>query len=239
MKKYLFPFFSSPCLCALVRCSSSLILYGMNIIRRPFRYRNGNVVFYLIGINILVYLAEILLRNLPIITDFSMVPILVLARGWIFQFVTYMFIHDPNSITHLLFNMLALFIFGRHVERQMGSLEFLLYYFLTGILAGVFSFVVFVLTGNYVIFLMGASGAIFAVQLAFAAFFPDSIVYLWGILPLRAPVMVLGFTALEVFSLLTGFNGNVAHATHLAGFAFGWLYFIVRFGINPWRAMRR
>jgi len=211
----------------------------MNIIKRPFRYRNSNVVLYLIGINILVYLAEILLRNLPIITNFSMVPILVLARGWVWQFVTYMFVHDPNSITHVLFNMLALFLFGRQVERYMGSLEFLLYYFLTGILAGVFSFVVFVLTGNYVIFLMGASGAIFAVQLAFAAFFPDSIVYLWGILPLKAPVMVLGFTALEVFSLFTGLNGNVAHATHLAGFAFGWLYFIVRFGINPWRAMRR
>jgi membrane associated rhomboid family serine protease len=168
-----------------------------------------------------------------------MVPILVLARGWIWQFVTYMFVHDPNSITHLLFNMLALFIFGRHVERQMGSLEFLLFYLLTGVLAGVFSFAAYVFTGNYLIFLMGASGAIFAVQLAFAAFFPDSIIYLWGIIPLRAPVMVLGFTALEVFSLLTGFNGSVAHATHLAGFGFGWLYFIVRFGINPWRAMRR
>jgi len=211
----------------------------MNPIRRPFRYRNDNVVFYLIGLNILVYMAEILLRNLPIIRNFSMIPLLVLARGWIWQFVTYMFVHDPNSITHLLFNMLALFIFGRHVERRIGSLEFLLYYLLTGVMAGVFSFAAYILTGNYLIVLMGASGAIFAVQLAFAAFFPDSIIYIWGIIPLKAPVMVLGFTALEVFSLVTGFNGNVAHATHLAGFGFGWLYFIVRFGINPWRAMRR
>jgi len=216
-----------------------MIRFLMNIIKRPFRYRNSNVVIYLIGINILVYLAEMLLRNLPIIYFFSMIPGMVLARGWVWQFVTYMFVHDPNSITHVLFNMLALFLFGRHVERQMGSREFLLYYFLTGILAGVFSFGVFVFTGNYLVFLMGASGAIFAVQLAFAAFFPDSVVYLWGILPLRAPVMVLGFTALEVFSLLTGLNGSVAHATHLAGFAFGWLYFLIRFGINPWRAMRR
>jgi membrane associated rhomboid family serine protease len=211
----------------------------MNLIRRPFRYRNDNVVFYIIGLNILVYLAEILLRNLPIIRDFSMSPLMVLARGWIWQFVTYMFVHDSTSIGHLLFNMLALFIFGRYVERQMGSLEFLLYYLLTGVLAGVFSFGVFVFTGNYLVALMGASGAIFAVQLAFASFFPDSIIYFWGIIPLKAPIMVLGFTAIEMFSLLTGFNGNVAHATHLAGFGFGWLYFIVRFGINPWRAMRR
>jgi len=211
----------------------------MNIIRRPFRYRNSNVVLYLIGLNILVYLAEILLRNLSIISLFSMVPGIVLSWGWIWQFVTYMFVHDPGSITHLLFNMLALFIFGRHVERHMGSLEFLVYYLLTGILAGVFSFAAFILTGNYWIFLMGASGAIFAVQLAYATFFPDSIIYIWGILPLKAPVMVLAFTALEVFSMITGFGGNVAHATHLAGFGFGWLYFIIRFGINPWRAMRR
>ena len=197
------------------------------------------MVFYLIGLNILVYLAEISFRNLPIIRNLSMIPLLVLGRGWIWQFITYMFVHDPNSIGHLLFNMLALFIFGRHVERQMGSPEFLLYYLLTGVLAGIFSFVAYVFTGNYLVILMGASGAVFAVQLAYASFFPDSIIYIWGIIPLKAPVMVLGFTAIEMFSLVTGFNGNVAHATHLAGFGFGWLYFIVRFGINPWRAMRR
>jgi membrane associated rhomboid family serine protease len=168
-----------------------------------------------------------------------MIPLAILGRGWVWQFVTYMFVHDPRSISHLLFNMFALFIFGRHVERHMGSREFLLYYLLTGVLAGIFSFLSYIFTGNVLITLMGASGAVFAVQLAFAAFFPDSIIYIWGILPLRAPVMVLGFTALELFFMFTGFNANVAHATHLAGFGFGWLYFLVRFGINPWRAMRR
>ena len=211
----------------------------MKIIKRPFRYRYDNVVFILIGFNLLVHLAVFFFRNVPIIPLFSMIPLLVLREGWVWQFVTYMFIHDPNSMGHLLFNMFALFIFGRSVERQMGSKEFLLYYLLTGMMAGIFSFLIFVATGNMFISLMGASGAIFAVQLAFAALFPDSIIYLWGILPLRAPVMVLGFTALEVFFLLTGSRGNVAHATHLAGFAFGWFYFVARFGINPWRAMRR
>jgi membrane associated rhomboid family serine protease len=86
---------------------------------------------------------------------------------------------------------------------------------------------------------MGASGAIFAVELAYAVFFPDSIIYLWGILPLRAPVMVLGFTALELVLALTGANRGVAHLTHLAGFGFAWLYFIVRFGINPRRRLFR
>ena len=211
----------------------------MNIIRRPFRYRNDNTVFFLIGLNILVYMAEMFLRNIPIIPYLAMNPVAVIRGPWIWQFLTYMFIHDPRSISHLLFNMLALFIFGRHVEWKMGSREFLLYYLLTGILAGIFSFFVYIFTGQVWVSLMGASGAVFAVQLAYAAFFPHSIIYIWCILPLRAPVMVLGFTALEVFFMITGRGGNVAHSTHLAGFAFGWLYFLIRFGINPWRAMRR
>ena len=211
----------------------------MNIIRRPFRYTNDNIVLILIAINILVYLAELFLKNLPVIERLSMIPLAVIARGWVWQFVTYMFVHHPRSISHLLFNMFALFIFGRQVEWKMGSREFLLYYLLTGTLAGIFSFFVYLFTGNVLVFLMGASGAIFAVQLAFAAFFPDSIIYLWGLIPLRAPVMVLGFTAVEMILMVTGFGGNVAHATHLAGFGFGWIYFAVRFGINPWKAMRR
>jgi membrane associated rhomboid family serine protease len=105
-------------------------------------------------------------------------------------------------------------------------------------LAGFFSFAVYVFTGSFWVYLMGASGAIFAVQLAYAAFFPRSIIYIWGILPLRAPIMVLAFTIIALVSMLTGFGGNVAHLTHLAGFAFGWLYFLIRFGINPWRALR-
>jgi len=211
----------------------------MNIIRRPFRYRNDNAVFILIGLNILVYLAELFFKNQYVVRYLSMIPLAIIRGGWIWQFVTYMFVHDPNSISHILFNMLALFIFGHQLERHMGTREFLLYYFLTGILAGFFSFVVYWLTGQWLTALMGASGAIFAVQLAFATLFPNSVIYIWGILPLRAPVMVLGFTGLELVLMITGLGGNVAHITHLAGFAFGWLYFVVRFGINPWRAMRR
>ena len=211
----------------------------MNIVRRPFRYRNDNVVFILIGINVFIYIVMFLFKELPIIRYLSMIPLAVLRERSVWRFVTYMFIHDPRSISHILFNMFALFIFGRQVEYHMGSREFLLYYFLTGILAGIFSFLVYWFTGYLLTALMGASGAIFAVQLAFAVFFPDSVIYIWGILPLRAPVMVLGFTGLELLFMITGRGGNVAHITHLAGFAFGWLYFLIRFGINPWKAMRR
>jgi len=207
----------------------------MSIIRQPFRYQNNGTVYWLIGINVLIYVAMYFLGFRRLTYYLSMIPGLVM-QGWVWTFVTYMFVH--GGFSHILFNMLALFIFGTHVERQMGSREFLLFYFLTGALAGVFSFVVYYLTGSYMVILMGASGAIFAVELAYAIFFPSSIIYIWGILPLRAPVMVLGFTALELVSSIFGLNQGVAHLTHLAGFGFAWLYFVIRFGMNPWKRLR-
>jgi membrane associated rhomboid family serine protease len=208
----------------------------MSNIRQPFRYENNGAVYWLIGINVLVFVAIYYLGLRRLTYYLSMIPGLVIQRGWIWTFVTYMFVH--GGFSHILFNMLALFIFGMHVERQMGSREFLLFYFLTGTLAGIFSFVVYYFTGAYGVILMGASGAIFAVELAYAVFFPTSVIYIWGILPLRAPVMVLGFTALELVSSIFSLNQGVAHLTHLAGFGFAWLYFVIRFGINPWRRFR-
>jgi len=207
----------------------------MRIVRQSaYRYQNDNTVYWLIGINVLVYILIYFLRFENLIYYLSMIPGMVM-QGWVWTFVTYMFVH--GGLSHILFNMLALFIFGTQVERYMGSREFLSFYFITGTLAGVFSFVVYYFTGALGVILMGASGAIFAVELAYAVIYPDSIIYLWGILPLRAPVMVLGFTALELFFSVFGLRNGVAHLTHLAGFGFAWLYFVIRFGINPWKRL--
>jgi len=206
----------------------------MNILRKQFRYSYSSVVLYIIGITLLVYLAQ---RMFPIVTYYlAMIPEFV-VHGWVWQLTTYMFVHDPQGFSHILFNMLGLFIFGRVVEEKMGSKEFILYYLVTGTLAGIASFAVYYFTKTPAI-LMGASGALFAVELAFAAFFPNAIIYVWGIIPLRAPVMVLGYTALELFFSVTGMQARVAHLTHLSGFAAGWLYLLIRFRLNPWRAFR-
>jgi len=210
----------------------------MNIIRKPFKYANFYSVYWLIGINVLIFAAAQFLGDqirYMLTVYLSMIPAIVIQNRWIWTFFTYMFMH--GNFTHIIFNMLGLFIFGVQVERQMGSREFLLYYFLTGTLAGFFSFLVYCFTGNYLAALMGASGALFAVQLAYAVLYPNSIIYIWGILPLRAPVMVLAFTVLSLVFILTGMQGNVAHLTHLAGFAFGWLYFLIRFGVSPWKRL--
>ncbi|MCK5197636.1 MAG: rhomboid family intramembrane serine protease, partial [Spirochaetales bacterium] len=99
-------------------------------------------------------------------------------------------------------------------------------------LAGALTFIMYLLTGYHVV-LVGASGAIFAVLFAFAVYFPNAKIYIMGIFPIRAPVLVIGYTVIELFSQVTGGADGVSHLTHLAGFGFAYLYFILRLGINP------
>ena len=137
-----------------------------------------------------------------------------------------------QNISHLFFNMVGLLIFGLSLERAIGSKEFLLFYLITGTLSGVFSFLVFKFTGQYRVFLIGASGAIYAVLFAYAVFFPRSIIYIWGIIPLPAPLMVVLYAIIELGSQFFS-SDNVAHLTHLFGFLSAWLYFVIRMGIHP------
>jgi membrane associated rhomboid family serine protease len=206
-----------------------------SFLRRPFRRDSySNVTLWLIGINILVFLANLVFPISKYLL--AMIPDAVLS-GWVWQLVSYMFVHNDTS--HILVNMLGLFIFGTQVERRLGSKEFLLFYLLTGTLAGFFSFLVYLATGAGMVVLLGASGAIFGVMLAFAVLDPQATIYIYGILPVRAPVMVLGYTAIEIGSQLFSLGGGVAHFTHLAGFAFAWLYFLVRLGLNPYSRLFR
>ncbi|GHU37212.1 glpG protein [Spirochaetia bacterium] len=200
---------------------------------KTYSYSYKNTALVLIGITIAAFIMQ---QMVPISSYFLALNTTLVMSGWVWQFVTYMFAH--GGITHLLCNMLALFIFGVPVEREIGSKEFLLYYFTTGILAGIFSFIIYFLTGADNVFLLGASGAIFAVQLAYAILFPNSVIHIWGILPLREPVMVLGYTVLEIFLSFTGTQNGVAHLTHLPGFGVGWMYFITRLHRNPWHSFR-
>ena len=200
-----------------------------SIIRRPFRYNYNNIAFIIIIINVIFFMLNSVAPDSRLYT--SLVPALVVRQGFFWQFLTYMFTHA--GIGHILFNMLGLFFFGVQVEKRMGSSEFTLFYLVTGVGAGVFSFVVYMLTGMYGVILLGASGAVFAVLLAFATYFPHAQIYLMGIFPIRAPVLVIGYTAIELFSQVFSVQSGVAHLTHLAGFAFAFLYFVIRLGVNP------
>ncbi len=202
-----------------------------SIIRRPFQYSYYNAAFGIIIANVLFFLINSLSPGSR--AFMAMNPLFVTQKGYIWQVVTYMFSHA--SISHILFNMLGLFFFGIQVERRMGSTEFLLFYFISGIGAGIFSLIIYLLSGSYMVWLLGASGAVFAVLLAFATFFPEARIFIFGIFPVKAPYLVMGYAAIELFSQMANVSSAVAHLTHLAGFGFALLYFIVRLGINPIR----
>jgi len=210
-------------------------MLNRSFIRRPFRYVFWNAALVIVGVNILVFLY---LRIFPDEVRFlAMNPAFVVERGMLWQVFTYQFVH--GNFSHLFFNMLGLVFFGIAVERRIGSREFILLYLLSGTLCGAFSLLIYVLTGAWYVFLMGASGAIFAVTLAYAVLYPDSVILIWGIIPVPAPILVIGYAAFEVFNLIFASSSGVAHATHLIGYAVAWAYCLVRFGINPWKVWKR
>ena len=209
-------------------------------IRKPFRYEMWNVSLWLIIINIIVYFLSVLQPAL--FTYLSLNVYFVIYKHAYWQFLTYMFAH--GNFQHVFFNMLGLFFFGFSVEKAIGSKEFLLFYLLSGIFCGLVSFVSYylsALSGNimaYYYSLLGASGAIYAVLLAYAVIFPRNMIYIFGILPLPAPILVIVYAVIDFGGQFIG-SSNIAHLAHLSGFVFAWFYFIIRMGINPWKVWKQ
>lgn len=212
-------------------------------LRKPFRYTFFKATLWLIAINAVVFFLtdfvsiKFKINEYPYYYYLSLKE--VLSANYIFvryfkflwQPFSYMFVH--GNLTHLLFNMLTLFFFGITVEKAIGSKEFILFYLLCGLLDGIISILIYAATGTYV-WLMGASGAIYAVLFAYAVIFPRNRIYIWGIIPVPAPLLVLGYAALEFLSQISpNISDNVAHLTHLTGFALAWLYLWIRMGVHP------
>ena len=151
---------------------------------------------------------------------------------FVWQLVTYMFLHSTLTPWHLIFNMLTLWFFGSQLERDWGTRRFLKYYFYCGIAAGVCVLVVNILLGYWGTITLGASGAIFGVLVAFAVMYPDQIV-LFIIFPIKAKYLVMILVAVELWFTL-GPNTGVSTIAHLGGAAFGFVY--LKRGL-PWLPM--
>lgn len=201
----------------------------MNLINRRFRYTFFNAALGIALINVVVWL--IVQGNPQMNLLLGLNPYLFLHKHMYWQIFTYMFMH--GDFMHLFCNMFGLLMFGISVERAAGSKEFLLMFFLCGIVDGLLSLGVYVLTGSYGVLLIGASGAVYSILLAFAVIYPTAKIFLFGILPIPAPMLIVIYAVIEIWDELFGMAANVAHMTHLFGFAAAWIYFIVRMGINP------
>jgi membrane associated rhomboid family serine protease len=146
---------------------------------------------------------------------FVFVPALALVRPW--TVVTYMFLH--GDLMHLLFNMLGLFFFGPRVEDRILSRQFAILYVLSGISGALLS--VIFSPGSPII---GASGGVFGVMLAFAWFWPHEKIFLWGIVPVPAGMLVVLTTLFALWSGFGGVAGGIAHFAHLGGYLGAFLY---------------
>lgn len=170
-------------------------------------------VVRLIAANVILYFVSAALPGLYRL--FMLVPSWVLVRPW--TPITYMFLH--GDLWHLLFNMIGLFFFGPQLELRLGGRRFLWLYFLSGIGGAALSFV---FTPQAAI--VGASGAVFGILLGYARYWPETRIFIWGVLPIQARLLVIIMAALSLYSGFTGAQSGVAHFAHLGGFAAGYLF---------------
>lgn len=199
------------------------------VINRQFKYTYSNAWLYIALVNVLVYIAFQLFPDL--VYYLSLVPVYVHFRHYYWQFFTYMFSHA--SFWHLFSNMLALFVFGNVIEKGIGSREFVLFYLLTGTLSGIASYLTYWYCGMYYTVILGASGAVYALLFLFSVLFPTALVLLFGIIPIRAPLLVLLYFFIEFIGMFR--TDGTAHLVHLYGLFFAVLYSTVRMRMNPLR----
>lgn len=189
-----------------------------------------NVAVWFIG---QVVLEGFVLRSNLISSYLSLVPLQVLEQGYLWQLVTYMFLHT-TQVTHILFNMLMLWFFGAELEQRWGRRFFATYYFVTGVgaaiiyvagtalAAGLFNIGVFTLA----IPVQGASGAVFGLLLAYGMLFGERVIHFMMIFPMKAKFFVLIMGFVEFASLLSSRErgSEVAYLAHLGGIISGFLF---------------
>ncbi|WP_185858035.1 rhomboid family intramembrane serine protease [Blattabacterium cuenoti] len=220
---------------------------------------NSDAVKHLISINILVYTATFVFSQYKIESVLSLYHPLD-ERFELYQILTHMFVHSKRLFLHIIFNMLALFMFGGQIETFLGVKKFIIIYFLSGILAALFQIIFNTSVLYYLVQtfdfsqakrtldylneeqkinlyssmyspMMGASGAVSGIVGAFAKFFPEHKIF---ILPFPFPVAVRKAMIIFIFGSLISaiFNlaPGVAHFAHIGGLLSG--YFIVSFMIK-------
>jgi membrane associated rhomboid family serine protease len=180
-----------------------------------------NVIFALLIANGIVFALQQLNQNFLVI-NFGLWPAGVPGSPFMpWQLVTYGFLH--GNLTHILFNMFGLWMFGRELERMMGQKRFLIYFATCVIGAGFVQLIVAAIQGG-VYPTIGASGGVFGILLAYGMTFPNRMVMLmFPPIPMKAKYMVILFGFLELYTGVSGRSPGVANFAHLGGMLFGFL----------------
>lgn len=199
-------------------------------------YRSGGVVFGLPSLTPVtralmiacgaVWVVQFLLGPILRVTDlswvFGIVPALF-VRGYFWQPLTYMFLHSPVQILHLLLNLLILWMVGGDLERHWGGRRFLGYYLVCGVGAGMFVAIAGLLSNTQAP-TIGASGAIYGLLLAYGMIFSERVILFMLVFPMRARTLSWVLFAIAFVSTLGQSASGVSHVAHLGGMVVGYLY---------------
>jgi membrane associated rhomboid family serine protease len=182
-----------------------------------------NLIVIMVSVYLLQKIVEISLTDFyySFIYYFALVPIMIWKKYFLWQLATYIFLH--GGVFHLLFNLFALWMFGGELEKYFGSKKFLRYFLFCGIGAGICT-VLFTPNIYQQIPVIGPSGAIYGILLAYGWLFPNRPIYIYFLFPIPARYFVIIFGLIEFFSSMEGPGGGVSHLTHLGGLAFGFFY---------------
>jgi len=176
-------------------------------------------VRYLVIASVAVHLLKSLGAGDEMVAFFGLRPYFVLSKLFIWQLGTYLFFH--GDLIHILVNMFALWMFGCQLESTWGSRKFLKFFFVTGIGAGVLS----VLFQPFsVIPIIGASGAIYGILMAYGMLYPERLVYIYFLFPVKVKYFVAFLGVVAFLSALNSPGGTIAHMAHLGGMVFAFLY---------------
>ena len=194
-----------------------------------------NAIKLLVSVNFGIFLLQSLSKSEMIFFQlFGLVPKLIWSEFMIWQPVTYLFFH--GGIWHVLINMFVLWMFGSELERLWGKLRFLKYYFITGIGSGI---ITALLNLSSITPVVGASGAVFGVLMAYGITYPNRTIYLYGIIPIRSMLFVV---AVGFIAFVSSFDGTsrISHITHLSGMVIGYLILKRRWQFNDiWFSIRK
>ncbi len=182
-------------------------------------------VKFLLIVNTVVFAIQAFADD-RIILLFGLVPRLVWQDYYVWQLFTYQFLH--GGLFHLLFNMLALWMFGCDLERRWGSAFFLKYFFVSAVGGGLLNTLI---TPNQMIPSIGASGGIYGILLAYGLIYPNQVVYFYFLFPIKMKHFVWIIGAIAFYSSITSGQSGIANLAHLGGMLFGYLYLR---GGNPW-----
>ena len=150
---------------------------------------------------------------------FGLVPAHVVKDRWVWQLVTYMFLH--GNAWHLLLNLFAFWMFGRVVESAWGSGEFVKYCLICGVGGAAFNLAITPTSPNPII---GASAVVYGLLVAFALLYPETTVYIYFFIPLKAKYMAILFGLIEFAASAQGGSGHIANLAHLGGMLTGYVY---------------